>query len=162
MKHGTLCNRLGFWMERDAVSRWFLLNSDGSQRHLSSEIGSYSKEAWGSLEETLVRAELPPLASGCVCQAACSVLQKACPQKPSPSWWENLSHERLISHQGFYFRIFGASGAVSILPRILNWAWSLAKQNVDILSFHFKWAWKCSSNIEILPKLELSFSIQLR
>lgn len=41
-------------------------------------------------------------------------LQRAWPQKSFPSWWQNLSHERLINHQGLYFGIFGALGTVFI------------------------------------------------
>lgn len=62
-------------MERNTFSRQFLLNSDGSQRLLSSEAGSFSsqfKEAWGSPGETVVRVESSPLATSCVYEAASS------------------------------------------------------------------------------------------
>lgn len=62
-------------MEKNIVSRQFLLNSDGSQRLLSSEPESSSsqfKKAWSSLGKTLVRIDHSLLATSGACQAASS------------------------------------------------------------------------------------------
>lgn len=107
-------------MERNIFSRQFLLNSDGSQRLLSSETESSSsqfKKAWSSLGKSLVRVDHSLLATSSACQVASSGWAlKSLASEILPSWWENLSHERLINHQGLYFRILGALGTVCICP----------------------------------------------
>lgn len=145
-------------MERNILSRQFLLNSDGSQRLLSSQTESSSsqfKKVWSSLGKTLVRIDHSPLATSGACQAASSGwASKSLVSKSFPSWWENLSRERLFRHQGLYLRIFGALETVCIcsdgfwaelgiwLSRTLTfWAFILNqhKSRHQILKFSRSW-----------------------
>lgn len=107
-------------MERNIFSRQLFLNSDGSQRLLSSETESSSsqfKKAWSSLGKTLVRTDHSPVATSSACQAASSGWASKSPASGILSFLvENLSCERLIYHQGLYLRILGALGAVCIYP----------------------------------------------
>lgn len=105
---GTYCLDSCFWivMSHRGFFHQRLNHPQASLRRL----GVHQENLWWELIihcwPPAVHVRLPALGG----------LQRAWPQKSFPSWWENLSHERLINHQGLYFRIFSGFRTVCVCP----------------------------------------------